>query len=386
MKPVMRPGRSVRSSSSSRGVSLIEILVGIAIGLIGMLVMFQMVTVWDARTRISTSSGNAQIAGSLAMFNIESDLQRAGMGFGTATQPELGCTVAAFDNAASGTANFTLAPIVITDGDPTGVPDTIDVLYGNSAFFDSAEPFTTGSATTLQAKYSKFGFKRGDVAVMSDQAGTCRLIQITDDTTPDQISLTFGTGTYTNFYDGNVDSVRWNSATASMPSISTGALYNLGPIPHHNFWSVDTASTTLGFVSKMSSVNTNQFFGVAEGVVDMKAQYGYDANGDKVISDAEWTKTPPADWTKVRAIRIALLVRSRDYEQPPAAASSDVETPTYLLTTPPTYFGGLPFAMTNLDGTPDSDVRPSPNNWRYYRYRVYEKVIPLRNVIWGQSS
>jgi len=23
------------------------------------------------------------------------------------------------------------------------------------------------------------------------------------------------------------------------------------------------------------------------------------------------------------------------------------------------------------------------NNWRNYRYRVYENVIPLRNMLWG---
>jgi len=29
------------------------------------------------------------------------------------------------------------------------------------------------------------------------------------------------------------------------------------------------------------------------------------------------------------------------------------------------------------------DTDAVPNNWRYYRYRVYERVIPLRNMIWG---
>ena len=29
------------------------------------------------------------------------------------------------------------------------------------------------------------------------------------------------------------------------------------------------------------------------------------------------------------------------------------------------------------------DIDAVPNNWRFYRYRVYERVIPLRNVLWG---
>ena len=41
--------------------------------------------------------------------------------------------------------------------------------------------------------------------------------------------------------------------------------------------------------------------------------------------------------------------------------------------------------MRNVDGTLDSFAAgdPSPNNWRNYRYTVYERVIPIRNVAWG---
>ncbi len=374
VQPAFRP-------RASKGVTLIEILVGIAIGLIGMLVIFQTLTVWDARTRVSASSGDAQVAGSLAMFNLERDLRLAGMGFGTSGVGELGCVVNAFDNVASGAASFSLRPVSITDGDPAGVPDSIEVLYGNSAFFVENENFGNGTATTLAAD-TKYGFKRGDLAVMTDRAATCRLLQITDDTSPDKNLLSFGTGTYSDYYDGNPNKpVRWNSASASMPLIAAGNLYNLGPSPRRDQWSIDPATSTLGFINRLSTVDVNQFFGVAEGVIDMKAQYGYDADANKKITDAEWTKVQPVDWTKVRAIRVALLIRSRDFEKPPSA--SDAESPNYRLSVPPAWSGGN-FVMKNVDGTADSDVIGSPNNWRYYRYRVYEKVIPLRNVIWGQ--
>src|SRR5664280_263637 len=137
LEAVMQAGQRSPSLRPSRGVTLIEILVGIAIGLIGMLVMFQTITVWDARTRVSTSSGDAQIAGSLAMFNLERDLRLSGMGFGTAGSAELGCVVNAHDNAASaGGSNFVLRPVnIVPGGDATAVPDTIEVLYGDSPFF-----------------------------------------------------------------------------------------------------------------------------------------------------------------------------------------------------------------------------------------------------------
>jgi type IV pilus assembly protein PilW len=375
----MREGRHFRLRS--RGISLIEVLVGIVIGLIGMLVIFQTISAWDARTRVSTSSGDAQIAGSLAMFNLERDLRLAGMGFGTAGAPELGCVVNAYDNSASGATNFTLRPVNIVDGDPAGVPDTIEVFYGNSPFFAKLQQFSGATANQLTAAPSKYGFKRGDVAVITDTANNCRLLQITDDPAGDDYTLAFATGNYISFYTNVATPVRWNSASASMPAIAAGNLYNLGPAPRDDLWSVDPTTGTLRYVNSMDATNPAQFFGVAEGVIDLKAEYGYDADGDKRITDAEWTKAPPVDWTRVRAVRVALLVRGQAYAAPPA---SDPEAPNFISPNP-TYFDGTrQFAMKNVDGTPDSDVRPSPNNWRYYRYRVYEKVVPLRNMIWGQ--
>ena len=78
-----------RSPSSPRrrapGLSLVEILVGVAIGLIGIVAIFQAVAVWSKHTQSISSGGDAQIAGTLALFNIERDLKQAGHGFGRAT-------------------------------------------------------------------------------------------------------------------------------------------------------------------------------------------------------------------------------------------------------------------------------------------------------------
>ena len=367
-------------SAFARGMTLIEVLVGIAIGLIGMLVMFQMVTVWDARTRVNSSSGDAQVAGTLAMFNLERDLKLAGMGFGTAGPAEAGCLVNAFDNVASGIANFNMRAISITDGTLANVPDSIEVLYGSSPFSGDGQDFSNGTTSTVGARL-KYGFKPGDLAVATNGSSVCKLIEITDDSSPDTHILGYGTAPYANYYDGNpTKPVRWNSASASMPLITAGNLYSLGPSPRRNIWSVDSATTTLGYINRLSTIDVNQFFGVAEGVIDMKAQYGVDANADRQIAATEWTKTTPLIWTSVRAVRVAILVRGRDFEKPP----SDPQAPRYRLSNPPTWFG-TNFTMKNVDGSADSDVANSPNNWRYYRYRVYERVIPLRNEIWGQG-
>jgi type IV pilus assembly protein PilW len=43
--------------------------------------------------------------------------------------------------------------------------------------------------------------------------------------------------------------------------------------------------------------------------------------------------------------------------------------------------------MLDVGGTADTNpgdaVKGDPSNWRNYRYRVYETLVPIRNVVWG---
>ena len=95
---------------------------------------------------------------------------------------------------------------------------------------------------------------------------------------------------------------------------------------------------------------------IAEGVVNLKAEYGIEATPTAPIAPAEWTAAAPADWRRLLAIRVAVLVRSRQYERTgdPAASGVRAVTPT---ATNPYYFGdsvGNKFLMTNVDGTADT--------------------------------
>jgi type IV pilus assembly protein PilW len=88
----------------------------------------------------------------------------------------------------------------------------------------------------------------------------------------------------------------------------------------------------------------------------------------------------------VRAVRVALLARSAHWDQTACSPNpqwTSGASGALALTN---------FAMTNVDGTAPSaadlaciETPPSPNNWRRYRYSVYETVIPLRNMIWGTA-
>lgn len=354
------------------GFSLIELMISVVIGLLGVMVIFQVLSVWDSRKRTATSGSDAQIAGNIGMFNMERDFKLAGYGFGTVPSNIVGCTVEA--RRGSTNIDFQFVPLMITQGAGAatttgagGAPDTIAVLYGNSSYFVDIQRFTSSASNSKKAR-SRAGIMRGDLVVVSDNptpptAANCALVEVTDDSDPDRLTFQHNTGTYTPFV-GAAKAAVYNTTTTPSFAFGTGRLFNLGPSPTRNVWSIRTGSV-LSLINPLVSDTAQD---IAEGIVDLQAQYG-------VGTPVTWTTTAPTDWTTLQAIRVAMLSRSQNYER-------DVVTPTA-----PTYFSGAySFNMTNVFGASTSTTSRNANNWQYYRYRVYEKVIPLRNLIWGTAT
>lgn len=363
-----------------RGVSLIEVLIGIVIGLVGILVMFQTVTTWNARSRTTASGSGAQAAGTLAMYQLERDIKLAGLGFGTAPTEIMGCTVVANDGGARN-FDFPLLPVRIIDGGADGEPDQISVLYGNSSFLTAGESFNQSDAVSTTMR-RRAGLRPGDLVIVAgNDDGTpasadCVLKQITDNTSADGVTVAHAVGSYDDFYTATAQVARFNGTAASAPTFSSGSVFSLGPRARFNVWQIDGGRV----LSHTDLIHDAAPFEVAEGVINLQAQYGVDSDGDGRIGDAEWAVTAPTDWRRVLAIRVGMLVRSRQFEKPPANAGESAWTATQ-----PSWVGG-PFKMTDVGGgTADSAPTDSPDNWRNYRYRVYESVIALRNVIWGTS-
>jgi type IV pilus assembly protein PilW len=369
MKPVHRALRN-----RQHGFGLVEILVGVTIGIVGILVMFQTLSAWDTRSRTTNAGGDAQVTGALAMFSLERDIKQAGMGIGWARQASLGCTVSA--NQSGRAFTFKMVPVEIFPG-ANGAPDTLRVLYGNSSYYTRSRTFTTSTAFTKKTA-QRDGFNAGDLVIVSSvddlatsspALTTCALVEITATNNADLLTVDHQQASYTNYYTAaNVPSA-FNTAVGTQALFAAGTLYNLGPSPRLNVWTVPDGG---GMLSMTDLIHGTTALAVSDDVINLKAQYGVDSNGDNRITELapdpnEWTNAAPADWTKLRAIRVALLVRSKQYE-------AEAVTPNA-----PAWAGGA-FTMSDLTG-PNAAV----NDWRHYRYRVYEKVIPLRNMIWGNS-
>lgn len=393
------------------GLSLVEILVGVLIGMIGIVVIFQVLAVAENQKRNTTGGAEAQSAGTLALFSLQEDVQHAGYGLGLTGPDPIGCNVAARDSTRVGVnLDFPLLPVQIIQGGDPGNPhpiaDQVTVLYGNSAYFVTQRSFVDSSADrkTMESA-GRAGFNVGDKVVFAGigLAPPCVLAQITcrpgDAASPACSSPALaGTATLQLGHETAAGpQAQFNeSGILGAFGATSGYAFNLGTAPRRNVWRVTTAADAQGpnrLVVSDTTFGGGPVVEMSAGIIDLQAEYGVDLNGNRLVEDSEWTETEPvgAAWLNVRAIRVAVLARSEQWDKSASALDPSACSPNPQWTSG---HGGAglalkDFAMTNLDGSAGSadctEDPPSPLNWRRYRYRVYETVVPLRNMIWGTA-
>jgi type IV pilus assembly protein PilW len=402
---------AMRHSIRQRGFSLIEVLVGLAIALIGIVVMFKVQDTWTRQQRAATSGGDAHIAGTVTAFQLERDLRGAGMGFGDSAY--LGCDIAAKDTGR--TLAFKFAPVVITNG-AAGASDTLTILSGNSDMPSVTYQVTKSDpgTNTSDLKDVYAGLANGNLVVVTTPGMTpvCRLLEVTSQN-PNSNGRSVGhnpAGSYTRTTQPPADRMNtsessavctgtaspWTCAVRFIPAppllasvyTSSGTTYgelrSLGDDPRLNVWTVDTVRSVLSRFDCLHDPGANStctsstnLGDIGEGVVNLQAQYGLDTNSDGAVD--VWQDATPASWAQVRMIRFALLVRGENYEKDNVNLDTTVFPAVDRI---PTWAGGG-FTMTNLDGTTDAGAgNLGVNNWRNYRYNVFEVTVPLRNMIW----
>lgn len=371
------------------GLSLVEIMVAMVIGLIGMVVIFQMLAVSEERKRTATAGSDVQVTGAIAMTSLERDVREAGYGFASAgfdtgVTPVMGCTVNAYDSARPVAAfTFRLAPVIITQG-AGAASDTITVLRGNSPISPASLVFTESTDTSKKTR-GRAGIFPRDYVLVGRVTPTlqCMTTEITDVSNADGLTIAHNQGSYnytTYLPDGTTAPAtriaRFNNP-APTTTFTAGYLFNLGNGPRRNIWTVLNGRLQVTndlLYQDTDGDGVNDPVIIADNVITLKAQYGHDINNNGRVDAGEWTTTAPAtdaQWANILAVRVGLLMRSMQYER------------TVVTTVVPSWTGGQ-FTITNLDGSASASNPADPaNNWRNYRYRVYETVIPLRNMLWG---
>lgn len=146
-----------------RGVSMVEMLVGVAIGMISIVVVMETYVNFEGRKRANTTGNDATTAGAHALFQLTREIQTAGYGItttpvaapagalGTPGFPTiLGCSTSVYYNprmdippvgAPQITKTVRVAPVIIEDGGSGS--DSITVMYGSADALSTPVEFAT---------------------------------------------------------------------------------------------------------------------------------------------------------------------------------------------------------------------------------------------------
>lgn len=329
-----------RSSAPSRlrGFTLVEVLVAMVIGMIGMIIMLQVFATAEGQKRATTGTGDAQSSGAMAIYELQRDIRQSGYGFNSLTL--LNCSL----TLPTGVTLPVLAPVIINP--PTAVvpagdtgTDRLLVAYGNAAGSSEGDAIINASSAALLVQTAA-NFTAGDRVIAAPNACTSALTLDTV-TAPDLAARTVTVGAA----GGNL-------------------LFNLGPAPVFRAYAIRGGNLTVCdyLVNNCSSANAAIWVPIASNIVSLRAQYGRDTSTPPDGVDT-WDRTTPTtacDWVRVSALRLAVVARNSQVESGMITAAA------------PTWAG-------DADAAIDLTSRA---NWQNYRYKVFETVVPIRNLPW----
>lgn len=377
------------------GFGIVEIMVGMAISMAAVLAIMQVFGLFEGQKRTATGSSDAQTNGGLALYTVERDIRMAGYGF--SMPAALGCAVNSSYNSAAPVAPsplaapFKLTPITITKG-ANGLPDAVQVLYSSKANFSVPARVTTDHPPQADNFFlnTTIGIAPGDLMIAYEPGKDCTLVQVTDIPNGNvQIHHSNGKSPWDPPGGQNIFPPGGYTTNASM--------FDLGTLVIHSY-SID-ANSSLQLSDFSSSDNTVSNQALFPNIVSLKAQYGFDTRtappdiqvtrwSDTMIdADGSGTVGDAGDIQRVYAVRMVIVARSALMEKPGANGSCSFYSGTNPQFKAPAWTaadasGALQTATIDVSHNPDGTTNA---NWQCYRYKTFETIIPLRNLIWSQT-
>lgn len=350
------------------GFTLVELMVGVLLGLLTTVVIAQVMSFAEGQKRNTTSGSDAQLSGALALYTLQRDIQMAGFGL-TVNPAAMGCSV-----KYSASADFTLAPVMIEDG-VDGAPDTVTVIMSSSATVALPMRLTGNHPQdgTYFAVEAGLGVQAGDYVVAIPEAHTatnhCAILQVTDNpsgTTEEKLSAT------------NIPHALPESGVVPASGFAAGGfLVNVGALVHRTYSVSPDGALQLGTLSPADGSTTTE--NLYPQVVNLQAYYGKDTDGNGQVDTYDAiAPTTAAEWQTVLTLRLAIVARNAEYQnevvttqQPQWDVGADVDVDGSATCHTDRK------CVTLIVGPDDSD-----DSWQHYRYKVFDTVIPLRNVLW----
>lgn len=400
-----RAGRMPRlAGARQRGLSIVEMMVGVAVGLIATTVIMHTYASSEMYRRNITGTGDAVQSAAIAAQRIDLALQGAGAGLvrakvnwgckllvtylGTVILPRSGAFPAPF---AGVPAAMRLMPLVVSSG--TGsASDVIVTMASASASGNQAFRFSSpaGGASIVSSVTPPLGVALKSGAAASDydlflaapeesdlSVGDCRIVQAATTYATTLVSdATLGLKVADAPLTIPLNTTTYGTVDASILANKSSAFHlGLRADPKFSMLGVNDNKELILY----DLLNRNDSQVLAENVFLVKVRYGLDNGVGGTINDNavdEWVSPGETGWTIselldgkrdtaqkiafIKAIRVAVVMRS---SQP---VNSDAPTASIDL------FQDLSTAR-RFSYTLSADEKA-------YQYQVYEWVIPLRNL------
>ena len=353
--------------NKQKGFTLTELMVGVTIGLIGSIIIFQALQNSTGIVENVSSGNDANQNGAIAAYMIERDARIAG--FGLNQQDLMTCTIQGTRvDPGTGTempiSGISLNPAIITQG-ASGAPDRLVITYASSdnSFIAPAKITEAYPGDTTPIKVSnRYGFQNGGLFLISDGT-TCTLRQIKElPSGGASDNIVHVQGTYKDQYNQDMPIKYNNAAGEGVLYPVNSRIYNVGGTPVSNEYSIQNNNlvVTNGFTGETSILVTD--------VLNFQVVYGMNVGGA-----LNWTTTAPttaAQFNDLSALKFAVLARSNTKNH-----QRDANNICTTTTVNPSWSG------TSNGDTPEN-FNMTDADWRCYRYKVFESTAFLKNMVW----
>jgi type IV pilus assembly protein PilW len=400
------------------GFTLIEVMIALLIGMIGIIVMMQTFAVSEGFKRTATSGTDAQINGGVAMYMIQRELRMSGYGMNNLMIQ--GCpSVRVWNNTLGVGIDMPLFPFYIN---PPLVPagdantDVLLVAYGMASSNVASMTLITGqsNANSIPLSINADSFQTGDIFVTYQPTGvtpSCVLHEATAATNTafncgfapgapsagyTSTSVEYTTTNYQqNLPTGCVNTTpKYNKATpitdssgTAVPALTAGTsgglVYNLGNAAIHVYAVRGGTLTMCDWIASDCRSAAN-FTPVVDDIVSLRAVYGMNLNPAPSASPGDlvtitWNRNDLSTNvflpSRVLAVTLELTARSGLKEKPNAAGN--------CVTTPNANKPDLSQAwMYDSTAGANIDLSSVSTDWQCYRYKLFQSIVPLRNMIW----
>ena len=375
---------TTQNNFRQKGFSLIELMIGLVIGLIAALVITNTLSQYEKQKRGATGSSDAQTNGAIALYNIQRDIESAGWGlptFGESLSPFL-CALSNLplpavnteinhDNVA-GTPNIGLSPVVITNGTGINASDVISIRYGNTMKSGGTVKVLSDGANVLSVD-NNLGCTVGDAAIVMRDVSPqfCQMTSVIALSAAAvlPVTITLDAITAPAAIETNDEVACLGAWNEHQYAIGAGAMLN----------QLTRTGALNPAVPPAVAIPNAAPVAIVPDIVSLQAQYGVTADlTDNIVTgyvNAAGNVWGPAitrnDRNRIKSIRVAVVARSGLRERVAVSTTCN---------------GGVAnLARVCIWNNTDVDLTGLAD-WANYRYRVYETIVPLRNVVWSRVA